>query len=92
MRDSDPKDRRYRLYDEHLVRTIMLSAAIAVSEYLRENPGADSDEVCDFIDANAESIMSDTVNHMKSIDDAAANDGKDDAEEGGDWLSDGKER
>ena len=92
MRDNNAKDRRYRLYDEHLVRSIMLTAVIAAMEYIRENPHADSDEICDFVEANAENIMGDTVRHMKNIDDPAAKGGEDDADEdGGEWLSNEKE-
>jgi hypothetical protein len=92
MRDNNTKGRRYRLYDEHLVRNIMLSTAISVIEYIRENPHADSDEICDFIEANAENIMGDTVRHMKSMDDPAAKGGDDDTDEdSGEWLSNEKE-
>jgi hypothetical protein len=93
MRDNDATDKRYRLYDEHLVRNIMLSTALSVIEYIRENPHADSDEICDFIDANAENIMGDTVRHMKSIDDSPAKGGEDDTDEdSGDWLSNEKDQ
>ena len=85
------ENKRYRLYDEHLVHNIMLSSALSVIEYIRENPHADSDEICDFIDANAENIISDTVRHLKNMDDLPEKDWEDDKdEEGGEWPSDEK--
>jgi hypothetical protein len=93
MRNNDAKNRRYRLYDEHLVRNIMMSTAISVIAYVRENPNADSDEICDFIDANADNIMGDTVRQMKGIGDPPAKEEGDDTDEdSGDWLSNEKEQ
>ncbi|MBN1128790.1 MAG: hypothetical protein JXA71_07375 [Chitinispirillaceae bacterium] len=92
MRENNAKDGRYRLYDEHLVRNIMLTAVISAMEYIRENPHADSDEICDFIEANAENIIGDTVRQMKNIDDSTVKDGEDDADEDGrEWLSNEKD-
>jgi hypothetical protein len=92
MREEKAQNKRYRLYDEHLVRNIMLSTALSVIEYLRESPHADYDEICDFIDANTENIISDTVRHLKSIDELPAKDGEDDNNDNGDeWLSNDKE-
>jgi hypothetical protein len=45
--------KRCRLYDENLVHSIMLSTGLSIVEYLRENAHADSDEICDFVEANA---------------------------------------
>ena len=92
MREEKAQNKRYRLYDEHLVHNIMLSTSLSVIEYLRENPHADYDEICDFIEANTENIISDTVRHLKSMDDLPAKDGEDDTDEdGGEWLSNDKE-
>lgn len=73
----------HRLYDEHLVRNIMLAAGISVAEYLRENPDADSDEIGAFIDANADDIMEDTIKRLKSLNDFIDK-GKD-PDDAGDW-------
>ena len=61
--------KRCRLYDENLVHNIMMSTGLSVLEYLRENANADSDEICDFIEANAEMIVNDTISHLKSLND-----------------------
>ena len=58
-----------RLYDENLVHNIMLSTGLSVVEYMRENNHVDSDEVCDFVEANAEVIINDTIRHLKNIND-----------------------
>jgi hypothetical protein len=57
--------KRCKLYDENLVHNIMLSTGLSVLEYIRENAKADSDEVGDFVTANAEVIITDTIRHLK---------------------------
>ena len=68
--------KRCRLYDENLVHNIMLSTGLSVIEYMRENTKVDSDEICDFIESNAETIISDTIRHLKSMDDPKTKDNK----------------
>ena len=87
-------NKRCRLYDENLVHNIMLSTGLSIFEYLKENPGADSDEVYDFIEANADDIISDTISHLKGMDehDEKKSDTKDaGAEEIDEWLPPGEE-
>jgi hypothetical protein len=60
-------NKRCKLYDENLVHNIMLSTGLSIVEYLRDNANADSDEICDFVEANAEVIISDTIRHLKSL-------------------------
>lgn len=61
--------KRCRLYDENLVHNIMLSTGLSVVEFMRDNTAADSDEVCDFVEANAEVIINDTIRHLKDLGD-----------------------
>jgi hypothetical protein len=61
--------KRCRLYDENLVHNIMLSTGLSVVEFMRDNHSADSDEVCDFLESNAEVIINDTIRHLKNIND-----------------------
>jgi hypothetical protein len=64
----------------------MLSAGLSVMEYLRENSHADSDEICDFIEANAEDIIDDTVRHLKSMNDFPEKGWEENTEEdSGEW-------
>jgi hypothetical protein len=61
--------KRCRLYDENLVHNIMLSTGLSVLEYVRENSNVNSDEICDFVESNAEIIVNDTINHLKGMGD-----------------------
>lgn len=80
--------KRCRLYDENLVHNIMLSTGLSVVEFIKENNGSDSDEVCDFVEANAETIINDTIRHLRNINDYQEKDG-DEAKSGdtGEWPS-----
>ncbi len=60
-------NKRCKLYDENLVHNIMLSTGLSIVEYFRGNANADSDEICDFVEANAEVIISDTIRHLKNM-------------------------
>ncbi|NLD99771.1 MAG: hypothetical protein GX640_07840 [Fibrobacter sp.] len=53
-----------RLYDENLVHNIMISTGLSILEYLREHTNADSDEICEFIELNAGSIIEDTIEQL----------------------------
>ena len=67
--------KRCRLYDENLVHNIMLSTGLSVVEFIKENNGSDSDDVCDFVEANAEIIINDTIRHLKNINEYREKDG-----------------
>jgi len=56
-----------RLYDEHLLKNIMLSTGLSVLEYIRENDGElDNDDICEFIETNAAAIIDDTIEHLNT--------------------------
>lgn len=80
--------KRCRLYDENLVHNIMQFTGLSVQEYLRENVSADSNEICDFIESNADGIINDTLRHLKKAKDLAdtgdSDDGGDD--DTGEWA------
>ena len=59
--------KRCKLYDENLVHNIMLSTGLSVFEYIQDNPRTDSDDICDFIEVNAPTIVADTIKHLKSM-------------------------
>lgn len=59
--------KRCRLYDENLVHNIMRSTGLSVLEYVRENANVNSDEICDFVESNAEIIVNDTISHLKGM-------------------------
>jgi hypothetical protein len=84
--------KRCRLYDENLVHNIMVSTGLSVLEYLRENTHSDSDEICDFVEANAEVIINDTIKHLKGMTDLQEEKGDEEIkEEGSDEWSQGEE-
>ncbi len=55
-----------RLYDENLVHNIMVSTGLSILEYIRENGDLDSDDICEFIEANAPGIIEDTIESLNS--------------------------
>ena len=61
--------RRYRrLYDEQLVKDIMVSASLLTYDFLKEKVIIDEDDICEFIEENAENIIEDTINEMNEPD------------------------
>lgn len=66
-----------RLYDENLVHNIILSAGLAVVEFLNENRHADSDEVCEYLEANADSIIEETISQLNNSEDYIDKDDED---------------
>ncbi|MBN1577459.1 MAG: hypothetical protein JW913_12955 [Chitinispirillaceae bacterium] len=50
-----------RLYDENLVHNIIMSAGIAVVDFLNENRNADADDVCEYLELHADSIIKETI-------------------------------
>lgn len=57
-----------RLYDENLVHNIMVSTGLSVFEYLRQSGTTNSQEICEFIEANASSIIEDTIENLNAED------------------------
>jgi hypothetical protein len=53
-----------RLYDENLVHNIIMSAGMAVVEFLNEHQNADADDVCEYLELHANSIIEDTIEQM----------------------------
>ena len=60
--------RSCRLFDDEVVRSIMMSTGVAVLDYLRQGKTPDEDEVCDFVNANAEMIIADALEEMEQDD------------------------
>ncbi len=60
--------RPFKLYEENIVHDIIVSTGFIIAEYLRKNPNADSDEICDFVEENADVIIDDTIWHLKNMD------------------------
>jgi len=58
-----------RLYDENLVHNIIMSAGMAVYEFLNENRDADADDVTEYLELHATSIIEDTIQEMNDGED-----------------------
>lgn len=58
-----------RLYDENLVHNIIMSAGLAVADFLHENRAASSDEVCEYLEIHANTIIEDTIEQLNDSDD-----------------------
>jgi hypothetical protein len=53
-----------RLYDENLVRNIMISTGLSIIEYIKQCKVVDTLDVCDFVEQNADSIISTTIEDL----------------------------
>jgi hypothetical protein len=49
------------MYDEELVKEIMISTALCVQELLMDDPQAAQDDVFDFVDTNFRHIITETL-------------------------------
>ncbi len=58
-----------RLYDEQLVRNIMISTAMSVFEHIRTGGNPRQDDICDYIEENADRIIESTIDGLSDIDD-----------------------
>lgn len=50
-----------RMYDEELVKEIMISTALCVQELLMDDPQAAQDDVFDFVETNFRHIITETL-------------------------------
>lgn len=53
-----------KLYDENLVRNIMISTGLSIIEYIKQCKVVDTLDVCDFVEQNAQSIIANTIEDM----------------------------
>jgi hypothetical protein len=60
-----------RLYDENLVHNIMISTGMSVLEYMKENKHANTDDICEFVEFNARTIIEDTIEQLNTSEEAS---------------------
>ena len=53
-----------KLYDENLVRNIMITTGLSIIEYIKQCKVVDTLDVCDFIEQNAHNIINNTIEDM----------------------------
>jgi hypothetical protein len=58
------KGKNCKLYDENLVRNIMISTGLSIVEYIKQFKSVDAIDICDYIDRNADHIIEDTIDDM----------------------------
>jgi hypothetical protein len=52
---------RLKMYDEDLVREIMISTALCIQELLMDDPNARQDDVFEFVETNFQHIITETL-------------------------------
>jgi len=55
-----------KLYDENLVRNIMISTGLSILEYVKKHGTADASVICDFVEMNADTIIWNTIEDMNN--------------------------
>ena len=53
-----------RLYDENLVRNIMITTGISIMEFVKEHSEANTEEICEFVEYNADDIIAETIKNL----------------------------
>lgn len=57
----------YKLFDENLVRNILITSGISLFEFMKKNKQADINEVCNFINDNSDIFIKETIENMKDM-------------------------
>ena len=52
---------RLKMYDEDLVREIMISTALCIQELLMDDPQARQDDIFEFVETNFQHIITETL-------------------------------
>jgi len=58
------KGKNCKLYDENLVRNIMISTGLSIVEYIKHSKSVDAIDICDYVDQNADTIIENTIDEM----------------------------
>lgn len=59
--EGGPVQEHLRMYDEELVKEIMISTALCVQELLMDDPQAAQDDIFDFVETNFRHIITETL-------------------------------
>jgi hypothetical protein len=66
-----------RLFDENLVRNIMISTGLSIYEYIKGHSSATVPDICDYLELNADTIIWNTIEDMNNASDYPSQDGDD---------------
>jgi hypothetical protein len=58
-----------RLYDENLVHNIIMSTGMTIADFLQNHPTADADDICEYLELHADTIIEDTIEQLNNNDD-----------------------
>lgn len=53
-----------RLYDENLVRTIMINTSLSIMEYVKTHADVNAKEVCEYLKFNSDDIIDETIKNL----------------------------
>ncbi len=53
-----------RLYDENLVRNIMITTSASIMEFVKNNKLANTEDVCEFVEFNSDDIIAETIKNL----------------------------
>ena len=56
--------RTCKLYDEDVVRSIMISTGMMLLQYVKDKDVVDEEDACEFIESNAEAIINEALEGM----------------------------
>ena len=65
-----------KMYDEELVKEIMISTALCVQELLMDDPQAAQDDIFDFVETNFQHIITETLRAEQEREREMAGDGE----------------
>lgn len=81
-----------RLYDENLVHNIMISTGLSVLEFLREKRNAHPNEVCEYIELQADQIIEETIENLNKIEDMTEDPPENESGDAGAWPTDPEDK
>jgi len=61
-----------RLYDEDLLKSIMLSTGLSVCDFVRGKKEFNEEDVCTFVELNTERIIANTINEINEAESDAS--------------------
>ena len=73
----------YKLFDEEIVRNILLTAGISIFDFMKEKPSADIKDICDYINQGADRFIRETVENMRGFEEDSPP--EEFGEQGGTW-------
>jgi hypothetical protein len=53
-----------RLYDENLVRNIMITTGMSILQFVNEHKSAHAEDICEFVEYHAEDIIAETIKNL----------------------------